>query len=397
MKFTVIGISDSQSPTLNTEAMDAIKDGKVFSGGIRHHSIIGKMLPADSEWIDIKPPLDNVFELYKKHGEVVVFASGDPLFYGFANTIIRKLPDAELKVIPYFNSLQSLAHRLVLPYNDMVCVSLTGRDWHGFDQAVMEGHKMIGILTDGNHSPDTIASRLMEYGYDHYRLHVGEHLGNKEEENIRTLTAAEAATTSFLQPNAVIITGVRPRRQYGIPDDSFELLDSRKKMITKMPIRLLSLQAMDLNSKCVFWDIGFCTGSISIEARRMYPHLHVEAFEQRPECEEIIKANSRLHGTPGIGIHIGDFLLADCESIASKSGMPDAVFVGGHGGKLKEIMSKAVKFLSPGGCIVMNSVSESSKAMFEEVCPTLGLHMHPPMRIVLDNYNPIEILKCELQ
>ncbi len=34
-------------------------------------------------------------------------------------------------------------------------------------------------------------------------------------------------------------------------------------MITKAPIRLLTLQALELNRRRVFWDIGFCTGSVS--------------------------------------------------------------------------------------------------------------------------------------
>ena len=53
-------------------------------------------------------------------------------------------------------------------------------------------------------------------------------------------------------------------------------------MITKAPIRLLTLQALELNRRRVFWDIGFCTGSVSIEARLQFPHLAVISFEIRP-------------------------------------------------------------------------------------------------------------------
>ena len=54
-------------------------------------------------------------------------------------------------------------------------------------------------------------------------------------------------------------------------------------MITKAPIRLLTLQALELNRRRVFWDIGFCTGSVSIEARLQFPHLAVISSEIRPE------------------------------------------------------------------------------------------------------------------
>ena len=87
-------------------------------------------------------------------------------------------------------------------------------------------------------------------------------------------------------------------------------------MITKMPIRLLTLQALDLPKRRVFWDIGFCTGSISIEARLQFPHLQIEAFEIRPECEAIIHENARRFGAPGINVHMGDFLVG-CDSVAT--------------------------------------------------------------------------------
>ena len=85
MKFIVIGITDNPDPWLPPEVMAIIRQGRVFSGGKRHHEIVAPLLPVDAQWIDITVPLDAVFEQY--HDEVVVFASGDPLFFGFANTI----------------------------------------------------------------------------------------------------------------------------------------------------------------------------------------------------------------------------------------------------------------------------------------------------------------------
>lgn len=66
---------------------------------------------------------------------IIVFASGDPLFFGFANTIRRKMPEADIELYPSFNSLQMLAHRLVMPYHDMRVVSLTGRPWPELDRS----------------------------------------------------------------------------------------------------------------------------------------------------------------------------------------------------------------------------------------------------------------------
>ena len=452
MKFVIIGISDNPSPWFPPEVMEIIKQGKVFSGGKRHHEIVASFLPTDAQWIDITVPLDAVFKQY--HDEVVVFASGDPLFFGFANTIRRKMkeqreqsgacscsaesrlnssvaqmPDAEIVVYPTFNSLQMLAHRLVMPYHDMRIVSLTGRPWPEFDRVLIENSRQrfqalqgeqkygmagkIGILTDKEHTPATIAQRMLDYGYTDYIMYIGEHLGNPAKEKVTTLTLEEASQREFEHPNCVILHSVvgetsklcdippdataklRSFTHYGIPDSEFALLDGREKMITKMPIRLLTLQALELPKRRVFWDIGFCTGSVSIEARLQFPHLDIEAFEIRPECEAIIQENARRFGTPGINVHIGDFLETDITALPR----PDAVFIGGHGGKLKAIIKKVLTVLTDDGCIVMNSVkapkvTTDSHQLWDEVCQELGLRQAPPMRIIIDEHHPIEILKC---
>ena len=373
-RFIIIGITDHPAPWFPPEVLDVIRHGKIFSGGKRHHDIVASLLPEGAEWIDITVPLDTVFEAYHRAAHfsegapIVVFASGDPLFFGFANTVKRKMPDAEIVVYPTFNSLQLLAHRLVMPYHDMRIVSLTGRPWPEFDRALIERAEKIGILTDKEHTPAAIAQRMLEYGYRDYIMHIGEHLGNPQQEKVSTLTLEEASQREFTMPNCVILCGktAEHTRTFGIPDASFSLLDGREKMITKMPIRLLTLQALDLPHRHVLWDIGACTGSVSIEARLLFPHLQIEAFEIRPECEAIIQENARR-------------------------------FIGGHGGHLKEIMEKVLTVLTDDGIIVFNSVTSpkvptNSRALWDEACQDLGLQQGRPLHIQLNDYNPIEIL-----
>lgn len=392
-EFIIIGISDSPEPELALDAKLAIRDGKFFSGGKRHHEIVEYLLPAHSEWIDIVAPLDRTLDRYSTiDDEIIVFASGDPLFYGFANTVKRHFPQDSIHLFPTFNSLQMLAHRLVLPYHDMRIVSLTGRPWVEFDNALICRAEKIGVLTDHQHTPSAIAGRMKDYGYVSYRMHIGEHLGNPEQEKVRTMSLSEAEDTAFSTPNCLILENAKPLspRLYGIPDNEFCLLNGRERMITKMPIRLIDLQVMGLNSRRVFWDIGFCTGSVSIEARLMFPHLNVVSFEIRKEGRKLMDENSHKFGAPGITYVIADFVDADI-SLMPK---PDAVFIGGHGGRLGEIMRKVETVLLPDGCIVMNAVTTKSRDIFNDTAMSLGMHIHESVRVSLDNYNPIEILKA---
>ena len=82
MKFYVIGISDAPRPYLPPEVISIICKGRIFSGGKRHYGLVEPYLPEGAQWIEITTPLDAVFEQY--HDDVIVFASGDPLFFGFA-------------------------------------------------------------------------------------------------------------------------------------------------------------------------------------------------------------------------------------------------------------------------------------------------------------------------
>ena len=390
-RFHVIGMTDDQSGTFSTEILQLMGRGKVFSGGKRHHEIVASLLPEDAVWIDITVPLDKVFSQYEAYAEIIVFASGDPLFFGFANTLKKRLPNAWMRVYPVFNSLQTLAHRLVLPYHDMRTVSLTGRPWQNLDEALIRGEKLIGALTDREKTPSRIAARMLEYGYDNYRMTVGVHLGNNQAEEVHTLSLDEVIGREFGFPNCLILEQTYQReRLFGIPESSFHLLDGREKMITKSPIRLQALSMLDLHQKHTFWDIGFCTGSVSIEAKLQFPHLQIHAFECRPEGETLINLNTRKFGTPGIEYHIGDFMELDVSDLPA----PDAVFIGGHGGKLTEMLQKIDRYLLPGGCMVFNSVSENSLHLFREGIEAIDRRIDNEIGITVDSYNPITIIKA---
>ncbi|HCO67095.1 MAG TPA: precorrin-6Y C5,15-methyltransferase (decarboxylating) subunit CbiT, partial [Dysgonomonas sp.] len=219
---------------------------------------------------------------------------------------------------------------------------------------------------------------------------IGELLGNKEKEKVNTLELQEVIGKEFSFPNNLILqkTYTRPR-PFGIPESEFHLLNGRAKMITKMPIRLLSLSLLNLRDKEVFWDVGFCTGSVSIEAKIQFPHLKIFAFEKREEGRELMKLNSQKFGTPGIQIFIGDFL----EMYISDLPKPDAVFIGGHGGKMDEIVAKISEVLQPNGTIVFNSVSDESREMFLEAIEKNNLKLEQNIKIGVDDFNVIEVMK----
>lgn len=390
-RFIVIGIADSRHPCFSPGIMALIGRGKVFSGGRRHREIVEDMLPRDARWIDVTLPLSGVFEAYDGHDEIVVFASGDPWFYGFAVTLRRRFPTALISVFPDFNSLQLLAHRIAEGYGGMVNVSLTGRDWKNLDMVLMEDCGMIGVLTDRRRDPGAVARRLLYYGYDNYVMWLGENLGNEESERVTKMTLEEAAGRIFMHPNCLILSMKQRRKRYfGLPDWEFAHLEGRENMITKMPVRLVALSMLGIPERTSMWDVGFCTGSMSIEAKLRNPRLDITAFEKREESMGLLDHNCRKFGAPGITGVRGDFLDCDLESYPR----PDAVFIGGHGGRLREMVERINGLLLPGGVIVFNSVSQESRRVFEESVAACGRKVCERHTLQIDSHNPITIIKA---
>lgn len=391
-KYVVIGISDHEHFILPAEVHTLLPKHRYFSGGRRHHQRIRHHLPADYKWIDITGDIAQLIQQYRQlEGSVVIFASGDPLFYGFANSIRKYDPDAEMRVFPYFNSLQLLCHRNNIAYAGLYNTSVHGRGWHELDTALIKREKLIGVLTDGTKTPAAIAERLLAYGYDNYTMIVGEALEGVDEK-IRKLSLSDAKEGLFHPLNCVLLIEKVPRQKFlGIPDALFEGLPNRPNMITKMPIRLLCLAQLDLHRREVFWDIGFCTGSVAIEAKNNFPALQVIAFEKREACDAIMDINACRFGVPGIIKITGDIFEQELTAYAR----PDAIFIGGHGNRLQELIQRIDTCLKSGGRIVMNAVKSGSRTQFEYSVAALGYHMHTPVDITIDEHNPITVLTAE--
>lgn len=390
MIFHVIGIGN-KTASLSHEKQELVCKNRYFSGGKRHYNLVKHLLPENNVFIIINSPLEDVYQHYEEVGqEIVVFASGDPLFYGYSNTLRNRYPNAEIYTYPYFSSIQLLASKAGLNSNQLRTVSVHGRSWQALDSAIIRQEPLIGVLTDQEKSPAAIAEYLLQFGYSNYSAWLGEDLEG-EFEKVDHFSLAELCKKEAYSLNCLILKKEKHRQvPFGLPDTDFMGLTGRPNMITKMPVRLCSLHFLNLQDKKVFWDIGFCTGSLSIEAKIHFPDLQVYAFEKREECGEIIQKNQKTFGAPGINVILGDV----CELDFSIYPIPQAVFIGGHGGRLSEILKKLDAYLDRNACIVINAVQESSIEEFISTSAILGWQQDGTMQIKIDQHNEITILKA---
>ena len=119
--------------------------------------------------------------------------------------------------------------------------------------------------------------------------------------------------------------------------------------ITKEEVRAISINKLDLLNAKTFIDVGAGTGSISIEAGYHYPDLRV--IERNDDALDLVNKN------------IENFNLTNVEVVKAYAPVEldiyndvDAIFLGGTGNKLEEIIDWSKDLLVPGGRLVANFI-----------------------------------------
>lgn len=368
-KLYVIGIGYKP---LNKRSHDIVLDADVILASGR----LMEIFPSYEEYSAVRHKvmvinrIDEVMEYIRGNRDkqsIALLASGDPMFFGIGRRVVEEFGNEYLEIIPDLSSIQMAFSGIKEPWDDAFLMSLHG----GPDPEkrrrlpyeindipmLLDRHNKIAILTDKENNPAVIASFLNSSPLAHHSslsLYVCEKLGYPDEK-ITEGTPAEIAEKSFPETNVVIIKdqgsrikGQGPALRFGLTEK--ELSHSRG-LITKDEIRAVTLHKLRLPEKGVFWDIGAGSGSVSVEAARLYPGLKVYAIERDKEQLANIEENMVKFGARNIIIKSGEApeALRDLPS-------PDRVFIGGSRGRLPEIidciMEKMVK-----GAIVLNAIT----------------------------------------
>lgn len=302
----------------------------------------------------------------------VVLATGDPLCHGIGAFLIDRLGADHVEVLPAASTLQLAFARLGKPWQAARIVSVHSRDageWqpgagpdHGLYpllQAAAEtttAAPLMGVFTSPANNPARIARALIAAGYgEDFRLSVAACLELPEESVHTDLSLADAAAREFADPNIVVLERCSPpdpRPRFGFDDADYVQRTPEKGLITKQEARAVSLARLGLRNDSVVWDIGAGSGSVGLEAARLAPRGHVWAIEKNPGDAANARENARRFRAHNYSLSEGkapDGLDAWPD--------PDAVFIGGSGGELADLIRLVLARLRPGGRLVMNFVT----------------------------------------
>jgi precorrin-6B C5,15-methyltransferase / cobalt-precorrin-6B C5,C15-methyltransferase len=342
----LIGIGDNGQESLLPQYAHWIEESKVLVGGERLLSFFPNY---QGEKIVIKGGLQELVEqLQKETRPTVVLASGDPLFFGIGGYLSSKI---NIEVYPYISSIQLVFAKMGESWQDAYFVSVHGRSMKGLAQRI-DGRTKVVLLTDAENSPNRIAEYLLSFGMKEYRAFVAENLQG-ENEKAGWYELEDMVHIEFSPLNVVVLKKVAdgPNWPLGIDDEEFSQRKPDKGLITKKEIRVLSLYALQLQRNSTVWDVGTCTGSMAIEAAKLAPEGQVFAIEKNEldlancfQNQRKFRADiTAIHGKAPEGLeHFPD---------------PDAIFIGGTGGEMADLIQLCCQRLKEDGRIVLNAAT----------------------------------------
>jgi precorrin-6Y C5,15-methyltransferase (decarboxylating) len=382
----IVGVLDDGAASLGATALKALAEADMVIGARRTLALLEARLNPEAERRELgalPAVVEDVRAAQAAGRRCVVLATGDPLCHGIAGYLAMRLCLEAIEVLPNLSTIQLACARAGLVWQDLKIASVHAKDageWqvgadprhglYGLAQALRH-HDRLAVLTSPDNTPDRVARLLRAEGLqDDFQLAVAERLLQPEERIVTGLTVAEAAEQRFADPNVLLLWRMAARPapvRFGLPDASFEQRQPDKGLITKHEVRAVSLARLQLREHSIVWDIGAGSGSVGLEAARLCPAGHVYAIEKNAEDFEIAGRNRRTFG-------VSNHTLVQGKAPEHLDGWldPDAVFIGGSGGELAELIALCLRRLRPGGTLVMNFVTLENLATATEALRAAG-------------------------
>jgi precorrin-6Y C5,15-methyltransferase (decarboxylating) CbiT subunit len=132
--------------------------------------------------------------------------------------------------------------------------------------------------------------------------------------------------------------------------------------MTKEEVRALTVCRARLAPGLTVWDVGAGTGSLTVEAALFTPGGHVYAVERNLEGIVLIEENCRRFGVGNVTV-----LQGEAPGALMTLPAPDRVFIGGSGGRLKDILAVCAENMAAGGMVIVNAITPSTMAAALEI------------------------------
>eukprot|EP00831_Metopus_contortus_P080513 TRINITY_DN8245_c0_g4_i2.p1 TRINITY_DN8245_c0_g4~~TRINITY_DN8245_c0_g4_i2.p1 ORF type:complete len:406 (-),score=104.98 TRINITY_DN8245_c0_g4_i2:1043-2260(-) len=350
--------------TMSATATEALQQADIVAAPERLMALT-ENIPATAEKIVLGRELVATIEKLlpeSEHKQLVILASGDPLYHGIGATLLRYIAASRIKFFPAPTAFQQLFAALgqswsdaalfsvhggiALPYRNILRASLAAV----YGDAARPAQKLAAELI-ARHPASAVrhAAAGCDLGLEHQHIISG---------TLAEIAANPDASASLsvlaLLPDAAVIP---PELPLGLNDNCYNHF---KNMITHPEVRAIVVSKLRPRPG-VMWDMGAGSGSVGLEAAGLCPGLQVYFVEKDQQRFEHINENIAVEGLPGMTA-----LQLTAEEAASSLPRPDIVFIGGGGAGLVEPCFNA---LLPGGRLVITGVTLKTIAVMTAVLP----------------------------
>ncbi|WP_327282567.1 MULTISPECIES: precorrin-6y C5,15-methyltransferase (decarboxylating) subunit CbiE [unclassified Streptomyces] len=333
-RVTVIGWDGSP---LTAAARSALSAATLVAGAAHHLAL--PEVPPTAERIRLGSLGLAARRIAGHRGTAVVFADGDPGFFGAVRTLRAPEHGLEVEVVPAVSSVAAAFARAGMPWDDAQVVVAHPRTLRRAVN-VCRAHAKVAVLTSPGAGPAELALLL---GGVHRTFVICEALGTAKEQ-VTVLTSDRAADHSWRDPNVVIVIGgqasVASATSSAAAEPAWLLGQSPAQSGPRgwartLPdggegesaqLRAAQLARLGPRTGDLVWDIGTGSGALAVEAAAF--GAAVIAVDADPRACERATAAARQRGVQlqvvaGRAPHV----LEDLPE-------PDVVRVGGGGAEV---------------------------------------------------------------
>lgn len=373
--LSIIGLGEDGPEGLCAASRSALQNAEIIMGPSRHLSLLPELDARCIEWP--VPFADGIAQLLTLRGQkVAVLASGDPFWFGAGATLARHVPSEEWTAFPGRSTFSLVAARLGWSLEHTLCLGLHAAPLSRLRPHLAPGQRMIVLLRDPA-AVRALQAYLVDTGFGPSPMTVFCAVGGPREDRHDTF-AEGPQDYEFNHPVCVAIdvagAGHAIPCVSGIPDALFDT----DGVMTKRPVRALTLSSLAPKPFERLWDIGGGSGSIGIEWLLSHPTTQATVIEPRADRLALIRSNAEKLGVDRLQVIEGQ-----APDALQDLALPDVVFIGG--GLSKPVLSH-LESLPSGTRLVANAVTLESQSMLQQAQARLGGEL---MKIELSHSTPV--------
>jgi precorrin-6Y C5,15-methyltransferase (decarboxylating) len=409
MVIKIVGIGLEGANSLTNSVLKIVNQATVLVGGDRHLKYFSNHSAIKLKINNLETIITDIKEYQKRGENIVILATGDPLFFGIGRILVSNFLPEELEFYPHYACIQLGFNRLKIPWQDSQFISIHGRDIDPLIQGLKKGYEKIAILTDNTNNPLIIwqVYRQLKMGVKYY-FWLCENLGSQKEKITPIEEEEDINLESISLLNIVILIKKNDDDQefldldklpiMGLPDNLFKTFPDQPGLMTKKEVRLMILGALVLQPKQIIWDIGAGTGSVSIEIARLVNSSQIYAIEKTAVGINLITDNCRKFQVNNVKI-----IHNSAENVIQNLPNPHRIFIGGSGGSLISLLDIIKTKINSEGKIViaLATIENLNQALqwFKENCwhyEILNLQIYKSLAIGKNTrfnpFNPVNIV-----